>query len=91
MGSNRDELTKIIEDALVWLEDNPAAEKSACDEKQKGVESLANPILKWAYESINLGGVGAHGVGGDDDYMGAGVGIMQWTSQVWWNFDWEKA
>jgi tartrate dehydratase alpha subunit/fumarate hydratase class I-like protein len=58
---------------LVWLEDNPAAEKSACDEKQKGVESLANPILKWAYESINLGGVGAHGVGGDDDYMGADV------------------
>ena len=69
--SNRDELTKIIEDALVWLEDNPAAKKSACDEKQKRVESLANPILKRAYESINLGGVGAHRVGGDDDYMGA--------------------
>ena len=51
--SNRDEITKIIEDALVWLEDKPAAEKSACDEKQKGVESLANPILKRAYKSIN--------------------------------------
>ena len=93
--SNRDELTKIIEDALVWLEDNPAAEKSACDEKQKGVESLANPILKRAYESINLGGIGAHGIGGDDDYiwepMWTVLGIMRWTSQVWRNFDWEKA
>jgi heat shock protein 5 len=29
----REELTKSIEDALVWLEDNPAAEKARCNEK----------------------------------------------------------
>ena len=69
--SDRDELTKSIEDSLVWLEDNPAAEKSACDERQKGVESIANPIMKRAYESINSGGGSAQGVGGDDDFMGA--------------------
>jgi molecular chaperone DnaK (HSP70) len=64
--SDREELSKAIEDALVWLEDNPAAVKEDCDEKQKSVESLANPILKKAYESA-AGGVG----GGDDDFMGA--------------------
>merc|ERR1739841_327152 len=49
--SEKDELLKAIDDALVWLEDNPAAEKAECDEKQKEVERLANPILKKAYES----------------------------------------
>jgi molecular chaperone DnaK (HSP70) len=63
--SDREELSKAIEDALVWLEDNPAAVKEDCDEKQKSVESLANPILKKAYESA-AGGAG----GGDDDFMG---------------------
>ncbi len=67
--SDRDELARAIEDALVWLEDNPAAEKAKCDEKQKEVERLANPILKKAYESANAGGdVNA---AGDDDFMGA--------------------
>jgi hypothetical protein len=40
------------------------------------VERLANPILKRAYESVNVGGDGNHTVG-DDDFMGAdldGVG-----------------
>jgi molecular chaperone DnaK (HSP70) len=64
--SEKEELSKAIEDTLVWLEDNPAAEKADCDEKQKGVESLANPILKKAYESA-AGGAAS----GDDDFMGA--------------------
>ena len=68
--SDRVELSKSIEDALVWLEDNPAAEKARCDEKQKEVERLANPILKRAYESVNAGGDGDHAAG-DDDFMGA--------------------
>jgi len=67
--SEKEELMKSIEDALVWLEDNPAAEKSECDEKQKEVEGLANPILKKAYESAaNEAGVSSPG---DDDFMGA--------------------
>ena len=62
--SDREQLTAAIEDALVWLEDNPAAEKDECDARQKEVEALANPILKKAYESVAGGG-------GDDDFMGA--------------------
>jgi len=65
--SEKEDLAKAVEDALVWLEDNPAAEKEACDEKQKEVEGLANPILKRAYESAN-GGEGEGGM--DDDFMG---------------------
>ena len=50
-SEEKEELTKAVEDALVWLEDNPAAEKDEYEAKQKEVESLANPILKKAYES----------------------------------------
>lgn len=65
--SDREALTTSVEDALVWLEDNPAAEKAECDGKQKEVEGLANPILKRAYESAASEGA----PGGDDDFMGA--------------------
>jgi len=64
---DKEALSKSIEDALVWLEDNPGAEKDEYDEKQKEVEQVANPILKKAYESANAG------VGGavpDDDFLG---------------------
>ena len=59
-------LSSAVEDALVWLEDHPAAEKDEYNEKQKEVEQVANPILKRAYESTGTAG----GQGGDDDFMG---------------------
>ncbi|KAG7360155.1 chaperone protein DnaK [Nitzschia inconspicua] len=58
-------LTKAVDDGLVWLEDNPAAEKDEFDAKQKEVEGIANPILKRAYESS----AGA-APQGDDDFLG---------------------
>jgi len=62
-------LTKAVEDGLVWLEDNPAAEKEEMDSKQKEVEQIANPILKKAYESANAGA----GAAPDDDFMGEDI------------------
>ena len=58
------------------MEANPRAEKVQCNEKQKSVDSLANPILKKAYESAANeagagGGMGAPPPGDDDDFMGA--------------------
>jgi len=50
---DREILSTSVEDALVWLEDNPAAEKDEYDSKQKEVEVVVNPILKKAYESVN--------------------------------------
>jgi molecular chaperone DnaK (HSP70) len=65
-GDDRSTLTKAIDDGLVWLEDHPVAEQEDSDAKQKEVESIANPILKRAYES---GTAGASNMG-DDDFLG---------------------
>lgn len=66
---DRSALSQAIEDGLVWLENHPAAEKEECEEKQKEVEHLANPILKRAYESAAASGSsGASGT--DDDFLG---------------------
>lgn len=62
-------LSKTIDDALVWLEDHPAAEKDEYDDKQKEVEAIANPILKRAYESAAKGS----NAGADSDFMGEDV------------------
>jgi chaperone protein DnaK len=68
-GDDKSSLTTAVEDALIWLEDNPAAEKDEYDSKQKEVEGIANPILKKAYESANNASeAGEAGV--DDDFMG---------------------
>lgn len=61
-------LITTVDEALVWLEDHPAAEKDEYDEKQKEVEDVANPILKRAYEA----GSSAEGAN-DDDFMGEDV------------------
>jgi molecular chaperone DnaK (HSP70) len=58
-------LEAAITAALVWMDDNPEADKDACDEKRKEVEDLANPIFKRAYESASGGGFG--GGEGDSD------------------------
>lgn len=44
-------LSKVIDEALIWLENHPAADKLDYDAKQEEVEKVANPILKNAYES----------------------------------------
>jgi len=62
---DRSTLSKTIDDGLVWLEDNPSAEREEYDEKQKEVEQIANPILKRAYES---GAASSSNM--DDDFLG---------------------
>jgi len=60
-----------VEEALTWLEDHPSAEKKEYDDKQKEVESVANPILKKAYESgagAAAGGNGETEMGGDEHF-----------------------
>ena len=57
-----------VDDALVWLEDHPGAEKSEYDDKQKEVEQIANPIIKKAYESSTSASTeGATGVPPTED------------------------
>jgi len=66
-AEDKEALTKVVDDGLVWLEDHPAAEKEDYDNKQKEVEGIAHPILKKAYES------GGDGPGDDDGFMGEDV------------------
>lgn len=56
-------LEKTIEEALLWLENNPALEKEEYVQKQKEVETIANPILKNAYQNANAGAQ-------DEDFLG---------------------
>lgn len=65
--NDKSTLTTTVEEALVWLEDHPAAEKADYDEKQKEVEHTVNPILKRAYESKD--GAGSS----EDDFLGEDV------------------
>jgi molecular chaperone DnaK (HSP70) len=65
-GDDKTTLSATVEEALVWLEDHPAAEKDDYDGKQKEVEQVVNPILKRAYESGNAGAT----EGESDDFMG---------------------
>jgi len=58
-------LQSTVEDALVWLENNPALSKDDYDAKLKEVEQIANPILSKAYQSSSDGAAGA-----DDDFLG---------------------
>jgi molecular chaperone DnaK (HSP70) len=65
-GDDKTTLSATVEEALVWLEDHPAAEKDDYDGKQKEVEQVVNPILKRAYESGNAGPT----EGESDDFTG---------------------
>lgn len=67
--ADKERLLKTVDDALVWLEDNPAATKEEYDAKQKEVEEVANPLIKQAYESAS----GGAAPGADDDFMGEDV------------------
>lgn len=64
-SGDEETLANIVEESLVWLEDNPAVEKEEYDSKLKEVEAIVNPILKKAYESVNDVGTEA-----DDEFAG---------------------
>lgn len=65
--ADKETITKAAEDALIWLEEHPAATKDEYDSKLKDVEKVANPIIKKAYESA---GASEGGSAPDDDFLG---------------------
>merc|ERR1711862_1066704 len=74
MNSNDyDMLEKSINDALIWLEDNPSSlSKEDYDNKQKEIEGIANPILQNVYQQQSSGSGGDENMSNnnDDDFMG---------------------
>lgn len=63
---DKSKLSSTIDEALVWFEDNPNAQQTDYEERQKQVEQAANPILQRAYQST--GATGPH-TGVDDTYF----------------------
>jgi len=65
-AGDKEELGNAVEGALSWLEESSEdATKDEFDEKQKEVETVANPIMKKVYESS--GGGGEEGEEGEDE------------------------
>merc|ERR1712050_448289 len=59
-ADDKEEIENTINEALDWLDENPEADMDEYKEKQKGVEAIANPIMRNVYQ-------GAGGAGGGDD------------------------
>jgi len=50
-ADDKETLTTTVDEGLEWLESHPAEEKDVYDEKQKEVETVANPIISKAYQA----------------------------------------
>lgn len=59
-------LQEAISETLEWLDDNQEADKEECAAKQKELESIANPIMKQAYD---YGGEGEEDDEDDEDEL----------------------
>jgi len=64
-ADDKSKLEAAIDDAIKWLDSHPTAEKEEYEEKQKGLEAIAMPILQ---------GMAGGGVGGMPSAPGAGGG-----------------
>merc|ERR1719158_1289662 len=60
-----EEIENAIQEVLDWLDENQEAEKEEYDEKQKELESVANPIMQRVYQAAGAGGGDE---GGDEDF-----------------------
>jgi L1 cell adhesion molecule like protein len=61
---DKDEIQKVINDTLAWIEDNKEAEVSVFEAKQKEVEAKLMPLMQAAYQGAAGGGAGPGGPGG---------------------------
>merc|ERR1711865_1287492 len=60
---DKETLEEAIKEVLDWLDDNQEADAEEYEEKQKGLEGVANPIMQKIYQ-----GAGGEGGEGEDDF-----------------------
>jgi heat shock protein 5 len=65
-GDDAETIEKAVQSVLDWLDENQEASAEDYQEKQKELESTANPIIKKVYDAT--GGAGGSSGGGDDDF-----------------------
>jgi heat shock protein 1/8 len=61
--STREQLEKMVEDALKWVESNSNADAEEFAQKQKEIEQVFNPIISRAYQSSGSESCGAQSSG----------------------------
>jgi heat shock protein 1/8 len=61
--STREQLEKMVEDALKWVESNSNADAEEFAQKQKEIEQVFNPIISRAYQSSGSENCGAQSSG----------------------------
>ena len=71
---DKTKLTAAIDEALQWLDSNLSAEKEEFEEKQKGLEAIATPILQAMGGGAGAPPGGMPGAGGMPDFGGAAPG-----------------
>ena len=69
-AADKDEINKIVNDTLAWIESNNDADVATFEAKQKEVEGKLMPIMQKAYQAA-AGGAGAGGMPGG--FPGAGA------------------
>ena len=66
--SDKQQLERMCEDSLKWIESNPEAEAESYEQKQKEMENIFNPIISRIYQGDGqqqqAGGCGMSGAGG---------------------------
>jgi len=55
-ADDKQRLEKAIDETLSWIENNPQADKSAIESKQKTLENISMPIMNRLYQQNNTGG-----------------------------------
>merc|ERR1711988_125314 len=56
-AAKKEEATKVVDDAIKWLDSNQTAEKEEYEDKQKEVEGVCNPIMASVYQAGGGGGM----------------------------------
>jgi len=69
-SEEKEEISKAVQEALDWMEENQSAEAEEYKDKLKTVEKVVNPIMAKVYQAAG----GAGGAGGMPNFGGAGAG-----------------
>ncbi|RKP06982.1 70 kDa heat shock protein 3 [Thamnocephalis sphaerospora] len=74
-AADKEKLTKAVDEAINWLDDNQEADKEEYEGRQKELEEVANPIMMKLYQQA--GGAGAAPGGFPGGFPGAGGAAPQ--------------
>ncbi|GME87941.1 unnamed protein product [[Candida] boidinii] len=63
-GEDKETLTKAVDEAISWLDENTTATKEEFEDKQKELEAISNPIMTKLYQAGGMPGAAPGGAPG---------------------------